>query len=113
MEGLIPFLLRTMKKQRPQNAYRSFSENSTGRSYHLLLAGDSAEGSSHRRTRSDFQTTSSAVDSGSGPEYLTRVKSYVAGSSPSTVNNGLMRRNGFNSAAENYRDSPRTYLSGR
>ncbi|KAG6406655.1 hypothetical protein SASPL_134261 [Salvia splendens] len=52
MEGLIPLLIRAMKKQRPQHAYRclSVSENSTGRSYHLLLA----DGSSHRRTRSDF-----------------------------------------------------------
>lgn len=52
MEGLIPLLIRAVKKQRPQHAYRclSVSENSTGRSYHLLLA----DGSSHRRTRSEF-----------------------------------------------------------
>nr|GMC87716.1 probable beta-D-xylosidase 5 isoform X2 [Ipomoea batatas] len=46
MEGLIPYLLHAMKKQKqPHN-----------RSYHLLIgADDSADGSSHRRTFSDFQ----------------------------------------------------------
>ncbi|KAL6560751.1 hypothetical protein OROGR_004310 [Orobanche gracilis] len=61
MEGLIPFLLKAVKKQAPLSAYRSLSENSvTGRGYHLLLAGDSSEGSSHRRTRSDYQPPSTA-----------------------------------------------------
>ncbi|KAL6270617.1 hypothetical protein ACE6H2_027528 [Prunus campanulata] len=57
MEGLIPFLLHALKKQRPQHRYRSFSQsNSSNRSYHLLMSGqDSLEGSSHRRTRSEFQ----------------------------------------------------------
>ncbi|CAN6544470.1 unnamed protein product [Malus baccata var. baccata] len=59
MEGLIPFLLHAIKKQRPQHRLiRSFSasESNSNRSYHLLLTGqDSAEGSSHRRTRSEFQ----------------------------------------------------------
>ncbi|KAF5448268.1 hypothetical protein F2P56_028822 [Juglans regia] len=55
MEGLIPYLLRAIKKPKGYNSYRSFSEGST-RSYHLLLnAQDSANGSSHRRTRSEFQ----------------------------------------------------------
>ncbi|KAK2974479.1 hypothetical protein RJ640_018644 [Escallonia rubra] len=58
MEGLIPFLLHTLKKQRPHNSYRSVSASSS-RSYHLLTGagggGDSADGSSHRRTRSEFQ----------------------------------------------------------
>lgn len=54
MEGLIPYLLHAMKKQRPQHSYRSFSENSN-RSYHLLNPKDSSHGSSHRRTRSEFQ----------------------------------------------------------
>ncbi|KAL1534507.1 hypothetical protein AAHA92_30679 [Salvia divinorum] len=57
MEGLIPLLIRAVKRQRPQHAYRCLSENSTGRSYHLLLA----DGSSHRRTRSEFNPTD-AVD---------------------------------------------------
>ncbi|GFP99406.1 hypothetical protein PHJA_002084700 [Phtheirospermum japonicum] len=62
MEGLIPFILRAVKKQTPQNIYRSLSENSTsGRSYHLLLTRDSVEGSSHRRTCSDYQPPSAAI----------------------------------------------------
>ncbi|KAM1002982.1 hypothetical protein ACFX2I_003371 [Malus domestica] len=58
MEGLIPFLLHAIKKQRPQHKFRSFSvsESNSNRSYHLLISGqDSLEGSSHRRTRSEFQ----------------------------------------------------------
>ncbi|GLU03351.1 hypothetical protein SLE2022_205540 [Rubroshorea leprosula] len=56
MEGLIPYLIHAMKKQRPHHGFRSMSMGSS-RSYHLLLGGgqDSLEGSSHRRTRSDFQ----------------------------------------------------------
>lgn len=55
MEGLIPYLLRAIKKQKGYNSYRSLSEGST-RSYHVLLnAQDSTTGSSHRRTRSEFQ----------------------------------------------------------
>lgn len=61
MEGLIPFLIHAMKKQngRPPH-HSSFSRSlSTGssRSYHLLLGADKSgeEGSSHRRTRSEFQ----------------------------------------------------------
>ncbi|KAH6789914.1 beta-1 [Perilla frutescens var. frutescens] len=80
MEGLIPILIRAMKKQRPQHAYRCLSENSTGRSYHLLLAGDSADGSSHRRTRSDFH----------GQDAIT-------GSENSNAENGLRHR-GFSGA---------------
>lgn len=54
MEGLIPYLVHAMKKQKPHHSYRSFSVGSS-RSYHLLIGGDSFEGSSHRRARSDFQ----------------------------------------------------------
>lgn len=54
MEGLIPYLVHAIKKQKPQHSYRSFSVGSS-RSYHLLIGGDSFEGSSHRRARSDFQ----------------------------------------------------------
>ncbi|TXG64129.1 hypothetical protein EZV62_011123 [Acer yangbiense] len=60
MEGLIPFLIHAMKKQRPQHSYRSFSVGST-RSYHLLNGGDAVDGSSHRRTRSDFQPPTSTA----------------------------------------------------
>ncbi|KAF9665936.1 hypothetical protein SADUNF_Sadunf16G0177000 [Salix dunnii] len=57
MEGLIPYLLHSIKKQRPRNSYRSLSIGSS-RSYHLLMGGDQGEslnGSSHRRTRSEYQ----------------------------------------------------------
>ncbi|KAH7522792.1 hypothetical protein JRO89_XSUnG0106600 [Xanthoceras sorbifolium] len=75
MEGLIPYLIHAMKKQRPKNSYRSFSVGST-RSYHLLNGGDAIDvdgGSSHRRTRSDFQTSTNNtqfLDQTSGIEFL-------------------------------------------
>ncbi|XP_004496876.1 uncharacterized protein [Cicer arietinum] len=58
MEGLIPYLIHAIKKQKPHHHSftRSFSHSeSTNRSYHLLLESGSITGSSHRRTRSDFQ----------------------------------------------------------
>ncbi|KAE8725634.1 putative transferase [Hibiscus syriacus] len=57
MEGLIPYLIHAMKKEKPTHRYRSMSVGSS-RGYHLLLGqspADSVEGSSHRRTRSEFQ----------------------------------------------------------
>ncbi|KAK4340164.1 hypothetical protein RND71_041626 [Anisodus tanguticus] len=55
MEGLIPFLFHAMKKQKPNNnSFRCLSDTSN-RSYHMLVGADSVEGSSHRRTRSEFQ----------------------------------------------------------
>ncbi|KAJ9175154.1 hypothetical protein P3X46_013733 [Hevea brasiliensis] len=71
MEGLIPYLLHAMKKQRPYNSYRSFSEGSSC-SYHLLVGGgDSFNGSSHRRTRSEFQQPNMEfLEKRSGLEYL-------------------------------------------
>ncbi|CAN1141421.1 hypothetical protein LINPERPRIM_LOCUS25487 [Linum perenne] len=59
MDGLIPFLIHAMKKHnKPAHhhlrSFKSFSEGST-RSYHLLVGDSSFNGSSHRRTRSDFQ----------------------------------------------------------
>ncbi|KAK8508969.1 hypothetical protein V6N13_130722 [Hibiscus sabdariffa] len=57
MEGLIPYLVHAMKKQKPRHHYRSASVGSS-RSYHLLMGQsqpESVEGSSHRRTRSEFQ----------------------------------------------------------
>ncbi|XP_051144238.1 uncharacterized protein LOC127260527 [Andrographis paniculata] len=75
MEGLIPFLVRAVKKQRPQNAYRCLSDNSTGRSYHLLVAGGGS-GGDDGRIRCDLQppataelpiaATVSASDAGNG-----------------------------------------------
>ncbi|KAL6502459.1 hypothetical protein OROHE_024464 [Orobanche hederae] len=81
MEGLIPFILKAVKKQVPRRAYRSLSENSvTGRSYHLLIAGESVEGSSHRRTRSDYQPPPSAYqldgDNGLRQRAVTSVGDY-------------------------------------
>ncbi|XP_016539429.1 uncharacterized protein LOC107840181 [Capsicum annuum] len=62
MEGLIPFLLHAIKKQRPHhNSFRCLSDTSN-RSYHILVGTDSVEGSSHRRTRSDFQPPVTTVD---------------------------------------------------
>ncbi|GMJ00588.1 hypothetical protein HRI_003728000 [Hibiscus trionum] len=57
MEGLIPYLIHAMRKQKPRHHYRSASVGSS-RSYHLLMGQpqpESMEGSSHRRTRSEFQ----------------------------------------------------------
>ncbi|KAL3843850.1 hypothetical protein ACJIZ3_001253 [Penstemon smallii] len=95
MEGLIPFLLNVVKKQRPQNAYRCLSESSSGRSYHLLIGGDSVEGSSHRRNRSDFPKSSSTVDYLSASEHLRNLKSF--GARGSAADTGLKQR-GFTSA---------------
>ncbi|CAM8923970.1 unnamed protein product [Rhodiola kirilowii] len=67
MEGLIPYLLHAIKKDKPQQSRRhnSFSEGST-RSYHLLMdyvARESLTGSSHRRSRSEFaQPSSTSTD---------------------------------------------------
>ncbi|KAK7269926.1 hypothetical protein RIF29_22736 [Crotalaria pallida] len=60
MEGLIPYLIHVMKKQKPHHhRYRSFSHSeSSTRSYHLLMESESLTGSSHRRTRSDYQPPS-------------------------------------------------------
>ncbi|KAF8404885.1 hypothetical protein HHK36_009780 [Tetracentron sinense] len=53
MEGLIPFILHAIKKQKPHNSYRCVSEGSS-RSYRPLTEMESLEGSSLRRTRSEF-----------------------------------------------------------
>nr|GMC87715.1 putative beta-D-xylosidase 5-like protein [Ipomoea batatas] len=53
MEGLIPYLLHAIKKQRPNHhSFRCLSDASN-RSYHLLIGADSAaaDGSSHRGRR--------------------------------------------------------------
>ncbi|KAF6159775.1 hypothetical protein GIB67_030033 [Kingdonia uniflora] len=56
MEGLIPFLLHAIKKPKPKNTgYNRTASEGSSRSYHLLKSGTSSvEGSSHRRTRSEF-----------------------------------------------------------
>ncbi|KAI9180716.1 hypothetical protein LWI28_007467 [Acer negundo] len=88
MEGLIPYLIHAMKKQRPQHSYKSFSMGST-RSYHLLNEGDAVDGSSHRRTRSDFQppTSTDQFLERSGVEFV--------------------RSRTVNRSSENYNSSPR------
>ncbi|OVA09373.1 hypothetical protein BVC80_8915g24 [Macleaya cordata] len=75
MEGLIPFLFHAMKKQNKNHRnYRCLSEGSSrSRSYHLLTTGmGSTEGSSHRRTRSEFQppTSDQLFDQRYGVEYI-------------------------------------------
>ncbi|TKY71241.1 beta-D-xylosidase 5 [Spatholobus suberectus] len=59
MEGLIPYIIDAIWKQKPGHMNRkSLSHShsdSSERSYHLLLGSDSFNGSSHRRSnRSEF-----------------------------------------------------------
>ncbi|KAI3789177.1 hypothetical protein L2E82_01966 [Cichorium intybus] len=75
MEGLIPFLMHAMKKHSLHNSYRSLSTGSTCR-YHLL-EGAVVEGSSHRRTRSEFQPpTAEYLQQISGSDYVSRSMSF-------------------------------------
>ncbi|KAL8116307.1 uncharacterized protein LOC141668081 [Apium graveolens] len=84
MEGLIPFLIHTIKKQKPHNSYRSLSDSSN-RSYHILMgAATSVEGSSHRRTRSDVDFFDKK--SGYNDDYLARSSGINRGSSATTSN---------------------------
>ena len=83
MEGLIPYLMHAMRKQKPPHHYRSMSVGSN-RSYHLLIGQsqqESVEGSSHRRTRSEFQPpTVEFFEQRSDLEFLSP-RSYNNGSS--------------------------------
>ncbi|KAI3707968.1 hypothetical protein L2E82_36938 [Cichorium intybus] len=87
MEGLIPFLMHAMKKQRPQNNYRSVSVGST-RSYHVLVGADATvDGSSHRRTRSEFQSpTADFPEQRSGFGCIPQSKNYKRSSTGFTTN---------------------------
>nr|GEY36711.1 hypothetical protein [Tanacetum cinerariifolium] len=90
MEGLIPFLVHAMKKQRPHNSYRSVSVGSS-RSYHVLVGGDAnsstVEGSSHRRTKSEFKApTTDFLEQRSGFGCMPQTKSYKRSSTNSTPN---------------------------
>lgn len=108
MEGLIPFLLHSLKKQRPRNSYRSLSETSN-RSYHPLMGPDSLEGSSHRRTRSEFQPPAADfLDQRSGIDYMSRSISTNKGSGISTSNAKGMRQIG--SSAYQYPNNTSAYL---
>ncbi|XP_058081332.1 uncharacterized protein LOC131229400 [Magnolia sinica] len=60
MEGLIPYVLHALKKKKQHKNYRRLSEGSSrGSRLPLTERVVSFEGSSHRRTRSDFQTPTS------------------------------------------------------
>ncbi|XP_038996320.1 uncharacterized protein LOC120120866 [Hibiscus syriacus] len=84
MEGLIPYLIHAMRKQKPRHHYRSASLGSSSRSYHLLMGQqESVEGSSHRRTRSEFQppATVELFQQRSGFGHRDGSSSYVMGGS--------------------------------
>ncbi|CAI9765615.1 unnamed protein product [Fraxinus pennsylvanica] len=91
MEGLIPYLLHAIKKQRPQHTYRCLSDSST-RSYHLLHGGDKSieGGSSHHRTRSEFQEPAAAVALDN--LFYTKTCSGASMMSTSEANNGMRHR---------------------
>ncbi|KAJ8638303.1 hypothetical protein MRB53_012570 [Persea americana] len=60
MEGLIPIVFNAIMKKREGSKYRSlFDSSSRCRPFLLLEHVGSFDGSSHRRTRSDFQNPSS------------------------------------------------------
>ncbi|OMO73877.1 hypothetical protein CCACVL1_17090 [Corchorus capsularis] len=98
MEGLIPFLIHAMRKQKPHHHYRSISVgSSTSRSYHLLMGqsqAESVEGSSHRRTRSEFQPPTA--------EFLEQRTSGVDFRSPRGYNNGASMSGGSNVVVGSY-----------
>ncbi|KAL8188925.1 hypothetical protein R6Q57_029445 [Mikania cordata] len=82
MEGLIPLLMHVMKKHRLQNSFRSLSAGS----YHLLEAS-AADGSSHRRSRSDFQPTAAVyLQQRPGFGFVSQSTSFKKGSTDSTLN---------------------------
>ncbi|XP_068655935.1 uncharacterized protein [Aristolochia californica] len=57
MEGLIPYVLHAIKRNRDRSKYRSLSQGSSRNCLYPLTVREEAsyEGSSHRRTRSDYQ----------------------------------------------------------
>ncbi|KAF8019922.1 hypothetical protein BT93_G0571 [Corymbia citriodora subsp. variegata] len=91
MEGLIPYIIHSVRKQRLYNSYRCLSDGST-RSYHLLAGGDSSDGSAHRQTQSELPQLPAAEfkEQRSGLE-LARSHSTNKGSmvSTATAANGL------------------------
>ncbi|CAN4107801.1 unnamed protein product [Withania somnifera] len=100
MEGLIPFLLHAIKKEKPHhNSFRCLSET-CNRSYHMLIGGDSIEGSSHRRTRSEFQpsVTVDFFDLPQNRSFNNRAASLL---SPVSNKNGSRLQFGTNKAATN------------
>uniref|UniRef100_A0A7N1A071 Uncharacterized protein n=1 Tax=Kalanchoe fedtschenkoi TaxID=63787 RepID=A0A7N1A071_KALFE len=102
MEGLIPYLLQAIKKDKPPHHQRrrnSFSEGST-RSYHLLMDHiDSFTGSSHRRTRSEFTQLATSAAGANFPAYPSRLVS--------TSNEGPGLRGGSSSlSSQDHAPSP-------
>jgi hypothetical protein len=90
MEGLIPYLIHAIKKQKPHHhSFQrsvSHSENSN-RSYHLLLESESVTGSSHRRTRSDFQQpTTEFLEHRFGADGILVSPRGLATTAPATIN---------------------------
>ncbi|KAJ8638302.1 hypothetical protein MRB53_012569 [Persea americana] len=58
MEGLIPFVFNSVMKKRDGSEYKRLSSGSSrGHSSLLLENRGSFDDSSHKRTRSDFQST--------------------------------------------------------
>ncbi|KAJ4966509.1 hypothetical protein NE237_018358 [Protea cynaroides] len=55
MEGLIPCIVKALKRQKSQRSSLSPSESWSRSYYRPLNSKGSSDGSSHRRTRSDFQ----------------------------------------------------------
>ncbi|MFS7939088.1 hypothetical protein Hanom_Chr05g00447631 [Helianthus anomalus] len=82
MEGLIPFVMQAMKTHRLHSSYRSLSA-----SYHLLDGSVAAEGSSHHRTRSEFQPpTADHLQQRSGFGYDTQSMNFKKESTSSAIN---------------------------
>ncbi|XP_010272493.1 PREDICTED: uncharacterized protein LOC104608262 [Nelumbo nucifera] len=91
MEGLIPYIFHAIKNKKAHKDYRSLSDGSS-RSYRPLTGGmGSFEGSSHRRTRSEFQPPTTydfqLEQSSSGPDQFRHSRSLKTDSvfSPPTV----------------------------
>ncbi|XP_020584250.1 uncharacterized protein LOC110027245 [Phalaenopsis equestris] len=83
MEGLIPFVIHALKKNRNQRTYRCLSDgsNAGGSSRKAMMDWTAQDGSSHhRRTRSEFPTAATA-DPGlfSGDSRLAPSRSLKAG----------------------------------
>ncbi|XP_052194160.1 uncharacterized protein LOC127802409 [Diospyros lotus] len=97
MEGLIPYLLNAIKKQRPHHSYRSLSvSDGSSRSYHMLTAPDSSDRLALRRIRSEldpptagFLDQRSAVElSGSSSIRNDSVISPSTGNRPRRIDSG-------------------------
>ncbi|TYH90491.1 hypothetical protein ES332_A13G052000v1 [Gossypium tomentosum] len=84
MEGLIPYLIHAMKKQKPSNRYRSMSVGSS-RGYHLLMEQSPAESVEGPPTTVEFfeQRSGLGLVSSKGDNYSSYLNypSSMAGSS--------------------------------